>query len=148
MSKYFQLNRLIVFFIAIGFFVLAFEIYLDHYNILQDKKPSWIPIIFGISAGIITTLILVIFNRISYYLFFVVMFLSICVGILGLYFHNLWRFQALANHLFHQKPLAFQILTEFTPLLAPSAFIAIGGLGILIAVFNSWGKDDTIESDK
>ena len=140
MSKYFQFNRLIVFFIATGFFVLAFEIYLEHYNILNDKKLSRIPVIFGIAGGITTLLISLIFNRISYYLFFVVMSISICVGFYGLYLHNLWRFQAFANFFLHKGPLSFEILTEFTPLLAPSAFIAMGGLGILVGVFNSWGN--------
>ncbi len=139
-NKYLQLNRLIVFFIATGFFVLAFEIYLEHHNILNDKKLSWIPVIFGITGGIITLLITLLFDRISYYLFFVVMIVSIFVGSCGLYLHNAWRFPAFADFLFHKKPFNFEILTQLTPFLAPSAFIAIGGLGILVAVFNSWGK--------
>ena len=140
MNKCFQLNRLIVFFIATGFFVLAFEIYLEHYDILSDKKLSWTPIIFGTIGGTITLLISLVFNKISYYLFFVVMAISISVGSCGLYLHNVWRFPAFADFFFHKKPLNFEILTQFTPLLAPSAFIAIGGLGILVAVFDSWEK--------
>lgn len=120
--------------------VLAFEIYLQHYDILNDKKLAWTPIIFGTVGGIITLLISLVFDRISYYLFFVIMIISISVGSCGLYLHNVWRLPAFANFFFHKKPFNFEILTQFTPFLAPSAFIAIGGLGILVAVFDSWEK--------
>ncbi len=140
MKKFFQLNRLIVLFIGIGLFVLAFEIYLMHYEQLSVKRIMWTPIIFGSIGGASVILISGIFNRISYYLFLVVMGVSVCVGFLGLYLHNRWRFSAIMNTLFFHKPFDFEILTAYTPLLAPSAFIAIGGLGILIAVFERWDK--------
>ena len=37
------------------------------------------------------------------------------------------------------KGFNFEILTTYTPLLAPSAFIAMGSLGILVAMFHKWG---------
>ncbi len=144
MNKYFQLNRLIVFFLAIGLLVLGFEIYLEHYHILEDKKAAWIPVIFGFVGGIITLLVGMLFNRFSYYCFQVIMTCSVIVGCMGMYFHNLWRLQALVNYFVNKKPIGFEILTEFTPLLAPSAFCAMGGLGILIAIFNSWGTNDAV----
>lgn len=138
MKSFFQLNRLIVFFISIGYLVLSFEIYLQHYDLLPEKKIMWTPIIFGLVGGIIGLLITLAFNKLSYYLFFVLMFISICVGTLGLFLHNRWRFPKFIDSLFHGKPFDFGILTTYTPLLAPSAFIAIGTLGILIAIFQRW----------
>ena len=140
MKSFFQLNRLVVLFISIGYLVLSFEIYLQHYDQLAEKHIMWTPVIFGLVGGMIGLLITLIFNRVSYYLFFVLMFVSICVGSLGLFLHNRWRFPKIIDFLFHGKPFDFEILTTYTPLLAPSAFIAIGGLGILIAIYHEWGK--------
>ncbi len=138
MNKFFQLNRLIVLFIGVGLLVLSFEVYLMHYDQLSQKKIMWTPIVFGSVGGFIVILISLIFNRMSYYFFLFIMGISICVGFTGLYLHNRWRFPAIINTLFFHKPFDFEILTTYTPLLAPSAFIAIGGLGILVALFESW----------
>lgn len=127
-----------VFFIATGFLVLSFEIYLQHYPQLYEKKIMWTPIIFGIVGGLTTLLIALIFNRISYYLFIFVMLLSCIVGFLGLFLHNRWRFPSFIDFLFHHKPFDFEVLTTYTPLLAPSAFIAMGTLGLLLAIYESW----------
>ena len=141
MKSFLMLNRLVVFFISIGYLVLAFEIYLQHYDLLSEKKIMWTPIIFGTIGGFTGLFITIAFNRFSYYLFIFLMFVSACVGTLGLYLHNRWRFPYFYNLLFHkgEKLFNFEILTTYTPLLAPSAFIAIGGLGILFAIFQGWG---------
>lgn len=140
MENFLRLNRLVVFFISIGLFVLSFEIYLQHFDLLAEKKIMWTPIIFGLVGGTIGLVIAFVFNRVSYYLFFVLMLASISVGLLGLCLHNRWRIPAFIDFLFHNRPFDFNILTTYTPLLAPSAFIAIGGLGILITVFQEWGR--------
>ena len=140
MNKFFKLNRLIVLFIGIGLLVLSFEVYLMHYEQLATKKIMWTPIIFGSIGGLSVIFISFIFNRISYYLFLIFMGLSACVGFLGLYLHNRWRFPAIINTLFFHKPFDFEVLTTYTPLLAPSAFMAIGGLGILVALLQRWDK--------
>ena len=139
-NKFLRLNRLVVLFIGTGLLVLSFEVYLMHYDQLSVKKIMWTPIVFGSIGGLFVILISLIFNRISYYLFLIIMGISICVGSLGLCLHNRWRFPAIINSLFFHKPFDFEILTTYTPLLAPSAFIAIGGLGILIALFQGWDK--------
>ena len=139
MKNYLRLNRLIVLFISIGYLVLSFEIYLQHYDQLQDKKIMWTPIIFGLVGGVSGIFITLIFNRLSYYLFFVLMIASIIVGTLGLYLHNRWRLPAVYDFLFQGKPFNFEILTTYTPLLAPSSFIAMGTLGISIAIYHKWG---------
>jgi len=138
MQSFFKLNRLIVFFISIGFLVLAFEIYLQHYDLLPEKKIMWTPIIFGLIGGTVGILVSVFFNRLTYYLFLTLMFISICVGMLGLCLHNLWRIPKLINFLSNKEPFDIEIFTTYTPLLAPSAFVAIGGLGILVAIFQRW----------
>ena len=140
MNKFLQLNRLIIFFISIGLLVLAFEIYLQHFDQLQEKPVMWTPIVFGFTGGLSGLLMTLIFNRLSYYSFLVLMTISILVGTLGLFLHNRWRFPSFSAFLFHGKPLDFEILTTYTPLLSPSSFIAIGGLGILVAIFNRWGN--------
>lgn len=135
MKQFIQLNRLIIFFIGSGLLILAFEIYLQHYELLSNKKITWLPIIFGICGGVLILLIALFFNRFSYYLFFALMIISVLVGVLGLYLHNKWRLPALTGFLLHGKVFDFKILTTYTPLFAPSAFIAIGILGILVGSF-------------
>lgn len=98
----------------------------------------WTPIVFGILGGITGVFIYLVFDRQSYYLFFILMLISIGVGALGLFLHNKWRFPAFVNFLFYGKPFDFSILTSYTPLLAPSAFIAMGSLGILVALYYDW----------
>ena len=120
--------------------VLAFEVFTMHYNLLPEKRIMWTPIIFGSIGGFLVLLVSIFFNRLSYYLFFILMGTSLMVGFLGLYLHNRWRFPVFLDFLFHNKPFEFEILTTYTPVLAPSAFIAIGSLGMLIAVFEGWGK--------
>lgn len=136
-----RFNRLIAFFLANGLLVLAFEIFLAHHQLLNEKPATWIPIVFGSIGGILTFLIVLIFNRFSYYLFLILMTISVIVGTLGLYFHNMWRFPALKDFIFNGKPFDFQILTTYTPLLAPSAFAAIGVLGIILALYYQWGNE-------
>ena len=138
MNKFLKLNRLIVLFIGIGLLVLSFEIYLMHYDQLSVKKIMWTPIIFGSIGGLSVIFISLVFNRISYYFFLTIMMVSVCVGFLGLYLHNRWRFPEIVSALFFHKPFDFEVLTTYTPLLAPSAFIAIGGLGILVDLFERW----------
>ena len=73
MKKSLQLNRLIVLFIGIGLLVLSFEIYLMHYDQLATKKIMWTPIVFGSIGGFAVILISIIFNKMSYYLFLIIM---------------------------------------------------------------------------
>lgn len=141
MGEFIRFNRLIVLFLGVGFLVLAFEIFLQHHEVLVDKKIAWTPILFGTIGGILTVLVAIFFNRLSYYLFIVIMLISVCVGTLGVCLHNIWRVPKFLDFLFWNKPFDFEILTTYTPLLAPSAFVAMGGLGILVAVYHSWWKD-------
>ena len=139
-KKFIPLNRLIVFFLSLGFLVLAFEVYTMHYKQLPERTIMWTPIVFGVVAGISGFLITLIFNRFSYYLFCILMIISIGVGTLGLYLHNKWRFPAVIDFLFHNKPFSFELLTTYTPVIAPSCFIAMGGIGLIIAIYEEWGK--------
>ncbi len=138
MKKIWGLNRIIVLFISIGYFVLSFEVYLQHYDQLQDKQIMWTPILFGLIGGLIEIFIVICFNKASYYLFFVLMSCSVCVGLLGLYLHNKWRLKIVKEYFVSNKSINFEILTTYTPLLAPSSFIAIGVLGILVACYFPW----------
>ena len=138
MKKFFQLNRLIVLFIGIGLFVLAFEIYLMHYEQLSVKRIMWTPIIFGFAGGLTGIFIVIFFNKASYYLFIILMVLSSLVGTLGLILHNRWRFSAFTDLLLHHKSFPFEILTTYNPFLAPSAFIGISCIGLLVAIFEKW----------
>ena len=138
MKKLIPLNRLIVFYIACGLLVFALEVYLQHYSRLQDTKIMWTPIIFGLTGGIMCLGVAIVFNRLSYYLFIILMNLSILVGLMGLYFHNKWRYPAFADLLFHAKALHMEMLTTFTPLVAPAAFIALGVLGLSVAFYEKW----------
>ncbi len=138
MKKYISFNRLVVFLIAVGYLILAWEIYLQHYDQLNEKKIMWVPIVFGLVSGFLGILITMSFQRVSYYLFVFLMSVSICVGGLGIFLHNRWRGVRFRDFLLYGKPFDFEILTTYTPLLAPSAFVAIGILGIMVAYYFPW----------
>lgn len=135
-------NRLVLFFLSVGFLVLSFEVFLLHYQGLNEKKVMWTPIIFGLIGGILGIFSSVLFNRLTYYLSCLIMFMAIIVGTMGLYFHNQWRFPLFINFVLKGIPFPLESLTTVPPLLAPSAFIAMGSLGILLAIFMPWGKKD------
>ena len=140
MKTPFSLNRLVVLGIGLGFLALAFEVYLMHYKQLSERDIMWTPIIFGIVGGISSILIFIFFHKLTFYVFQALMLISIFVGGLGLYLHNQWRLPAVMNSVFNQSPFNFEILTTYTPLLAPSAFMAMGGLGILISFYHRWDQ--------
>ena len=138
MKNFWKLNRLVVLFISFGFLVLSFEIYLQHYDLLGQKKIMWTPIIFGFLGGLIGISIVIFFNKASYYLFVILMVLSSLVGTLGLILHNRWRFPAFTDLLLHHKSFPFEMLTVYSPFLAPSAFIGISCIGLVVAIFEKW----------
>lgn len=143
MKDFLKLNRLLVLFISIGYMVLAMDIYAEHFNGLSAKTVMWIPIIFGVIASILGVLIFILFNKFSYYLFIFLMVISSAVGLLGLYFHNKWRYPMVVESILNSKTLDFSALVSFTPILAPSAFLAMAGLGILICFFEPWYKEES-----
>ena len=135
LNRFTPFFRIIIFSLGIGFWILAFEIYLQHFEVLSGKRIAWTPIIFGTISGFVLILVSLLFNRLLLNLFVLFMFLSCLVGFLGLYLHNIWRFKSFKEFLFHGKPVEMGILTSYTPLLAPSAFCAIGMLGILLFIY-------------
>ncbi|GEM_PF-3085225 len=135
LNRFIPFFRIIIFSLGIGLCTLAFEIYLQHFEVLSDKKIAWTPIVFGSIGGFVLILVSLFFNRFSLNLFVLCMFLSCLVGFLGLYLHNIWRFKSFKEFLFHGKSLDMGVLTSYTPLLAPSAFCAIGMLGILLFIY-------------
>lgn len=143
MKDFLKLNRLLVLFISFGYLILAMDIYAEHFNGLSVKSVMWIPIIFGVVASILGILIFILFNKFAYYLFIVLMLCSSVVGFLGLYFHNKWRYPMIVEALFHSGAIDFNALVSFTPIFAPSAFLAMAGLGILICFFEPWYKEES-----
>ena len=148
MKNFLKLNRLLVLFTSIGYMVLAMDIYAEHFNGLSLKSVMWIPIVFGVVASVLGILVFILFNRASYYLYIVLMFLSSIVGLLGLYFHNKWRYPMIVEILNNPKSLDFSSFVSFTPILAPSAFLAMAGLGLLIVYFEPWYKEDSNSDGK
>jgi hypothetical protein len=135
LDRFIPFFRIIIFSLGIGLGVLAFEIYLQHYEVLSDKKITWTPVVFGSVGGIVLIFVSLFFNRFSLIFFALCMIISCLVGLLGLYLHNIWRFKSFKELIFNAKPLDMGVLTSFTPLLAPSAFCAIGMLGLLLFIY-------------
>lgn len=143
MQNLLKLNRLLVLFISIGYMVLAMDIYAEHFNGLSVKSVMWVPIVFGIAASVLGIVVFIVFNKFSYYLFIVLMFFSSIVGLLGLYFHNKWRYPMVLEAIKKSQSIDFSSFVSFTPILAPSAFLAMAGLGILICFFEPWYKEES-----
>jgi len=123
-----------------GLLILAFEVYLQHFEKLSEIKIMWTPVIFGVVGGLLGVFISIFFNTISYYLFVVIMGVSMVVGSMGLYFHNKWRIPLILSSLADKEPVSIEFLVVNPPLLAPSAFVGLGVIGLLLAFYQPWNK--------
>lgn len=128
--KSFSMNRLILLLVAGGFLFLFVETLIEHQDVLPHERPAFIPIIASL-IGFILTLLTVqswkesLISLLKYYLI-----ITVLVGIGGLFFHNESRFEG--------EDRAAEISSEEVeddgaeaPILAPSAFIGLGVLGLI-----------------
>ncbi len=130
-------DQLMLLMAAINQLFLSLDIYLAHGLNGQIGRNEWIPIIFGVVAGIILLIAGVIALRrrpLATILANIVFVSSIIVGVLGMYFH-ITRTIIPGAQLAPSETVGILIFAP--PLLGPSVFILIGILGISAAWIES-----------
>ncbi len=130
-------DQLMLLMAAINQLFLSLDIYLAHHLNGQISRNEWIPIIFGLIAGILLLLAgLIAFRQrpLATILANIVFVCSIVVGVLGMYFH-LSR-TGLANAQLAPSDTV-GVLIFAPPILGPFMFILVGVLGISAAWIES-----------
>jgi len=126
-------DQLMLLMAAINQLFLSLDIYLAHGLNGQIGRNEWIPIIFGIIAGVILLAAGIIAFRqrsLATILANIVFICSMVVGVMGMYFH-LTRTSIPGTQLAPLETIGILIFAP--PVLGPSVFILIGILGISAA---------------
>jgi len=126
----FSRDQIMLLMVAFNEFMLAVEIYLAH-SISGTIVPyEWIPIIFGVIAGVVLGfggLIALRKRTLAMWMSIPTYLLSITVGLLGAYFH-------ISRAVLAGAPAGQQISISLTiwapPVLAPLTFALVGVLGL------------------
>lgn len=120
--------------LGVGFLGLTADVFLEHYFAIRSIRPQqWIPIVFGPLAGAIALVTAWRFEAMTLKLFRIASWVSTGVGALGLYFHA----QAMARNFesFSESfdwQWLFGVLPHAPPLGAPTAFVGMGVVGLLV----------------
>jgi len=128
----FRIKRWLVGALAMGFAGLAVDVFVEHYVTLHSLA-QWMPIIFGPLAAATALVTVWRFEGRTLRFLSVVSWISIGIGVLGIYYHatavmrRLESVQDLWNW-----PKLLPVLRYAPPVGAPGAFVAMGVLGLLV----------------
>ncbi len=126
-------DQLMLLMAAINEIFLGIDIYLAHSISGTIVLNEWIPIIFGLSAGVLLLIAGVIALRkrsVATVIASIVFLLSIVVGLLGDYFHIM---RAILPNAPSGQQVTVDLLVWAPPLLGPLMFALVGILGISAA---------------
>ncbi len=129
-----QMKRWLLVALGLGFGGLTVDVFLEHYFAIRSiRAQQWIPIIFGPLAAATALVTAWRFAGVMLRLFAVASWVSIGVGLVGLYFHGhaVTRTVDTFSELLDWQTL-LGILPHAPPLGAPTAFVGMGVLGLLI----------------
>ncbi|MEZ4670204.1 MAG: hypothetical protein R3E39_20045 [Anaerolineae bacterium] len=130
-------DQLLLLMTAINQLFLSLDIYLAHGLNGQIQRNEWIPIVFGVVAGISLLLagLIALRNRpLATIIANLVLVASIVVGALGMYFH-IMRTTIPGTGLFHEQTV--NLLIWAPPILGPFMFVLVGIMGISAAWIES-----------
>jgi len=118
---------------AVNLIFLGIDTYLAHLISGTIRPNEWIPVIFGLTAGVVLLvagLIAIRNRRIATWLATAVLLASIGVGLLGAYFH--WMRAILPTAPLGER-VSIDLLVWAPPILGPLTFALVGVLGISAA---------------
>jgi hypothetical protein len=122
---------------ATNLLFLGIDTYLAHLISGTLRPNEWIPVIFGLSAGIVMLvagLIALRNRRVANWLATLVLLASISVGLLGAYFHLV---RAILPTAALSQRVSIDLLVWAPPILGPLTFALVGVLGISAAWIES-----------
>lgn len=118
---------------AVNLIFLGIDTYLAHLISGTIRPNEWIPVIFGLSAGVVMLvagLIAIRNRRLANWLATLVLLASIGVGLLGAYFHMVRAILPTAEL---NERVSISLLVWAPPILGPLTFALVGVLGISAA---------------
>jgi hypothetical protein len=87
MFKNYSLNRLLVLTATAGFAFLLADTVIEHWSILKEDIPSYIPIVFSVVAFLVSLMTFMRWSDNWLRLFRVTLFASMVIAVAGVYFH-------------------------------------------------------------
>jgi hypothetical protein len=128
MSK-FSINRLIALFVASGFFFLAVDSTLEHWEIFKEEWFAFVPVLYSVLGMGVGVAAVVKWDESWIRKLHLYLTVSFVVGVAGLYFHSESLFEnedemnaEEREHEEKEKP---------APILAPLAFAGLGAVGMI-----------------
>lgn len=128
MLKNYSLNRLLVLLTTLGFLFLTVDSLLEHWEILTQDLPAFIPVLFSAAGLVIGIMALRKWERQWIRRLHIFLYLSILVAGLGMYYHVLEEDddeQTTAEQREHEQK------EKEKPLLAPLSFAGLAAVGLL-----------------
>ena len=127
MFQKFSLNRLIVMFVAGGFFFLIADSILEHWDILGQELWAYIPIAFSVLGFLISTIAAVLWKERVIRFLRMTLFVAFLISAAGLYFHikEEDKEEITIEQIEHEQK------EKEKPLLAPLSFAGFAVIGLL-----------------
>ena len=128
MFNHYSLNRLLVLLASIGFAFLLADTTIEHWSMFNQELMVFIPLIFcvvGIMLGVFTVYI---WKEKLIRWFQILLFISIIVGVAGVYFH-IEPFEEETN--LTAEEIEHEANEKEKPLLAPLSFSGLAFIGLL-----------------
>ena len=128
MFKRFTLNKLLVLITTIGFAFLLSDTTIEHWKTFRQEIMTYIPLIFSLVGLILGIIVVFFWKEKLIYWFQILLFVSIIIGVAGLYFH-IEPFEEEIN--LTTEEIEHEANEKEKPLLAPLSFTRIAVIGLL-----------------
>ena len=127
MFQKYSLNRLIVMFVATGFFFLIADSILEHWDILGQELWAYIPIAFSVFGFIISIIATARWKERVIRFLHITLFVAFIISGAGLYFHikEEDKEEITTEQLEHEQK------EKDKPILAPLSFAGLAMIGLL-----------------
>ncbi len=132
MLKHYSLNRILTLIVAVGFFFLAIDSTMEHWEILLKELMSFVPIVFGVVGGFIGIMTVLRWKEQWIRTFQIILLAAFLVAGTGLYLHIREEDETVQEE---QKE-------KDKPILAPLAFAGMAVVG-LAGTLRKWQAETT-----
>jgi hypothetical protein len=136
MFQRFSLNRLIIVFVAGGFFFLIADSILEHWDILGQELWAYIPIAFSVLGFLISAIAVIVWKERVLRFLQITLFVAFIISAAGLYFHIIEEDdeEITTEQLNHEQK------EKDKPILAPLSFAGLAAIGLL-GTSKKWRTD-------